>query len=1442
MRYKNLEKFFILSFILFLGLLLKIPFSDAAYPGPFTCDATGCHLEVRNDLDDNSLGTLREALAQACSRGGDHLISFGNAVPSPSARIRLQAPLDIPSDCRANSINIAGRGTPNVPGSSPIEINIDGSALRSNNTLIPDGSSNQCSFSVNSNTTNVFIHNLTFTGAPFALCAFGNNVTMVDNYIGSFWQDGAVGVNQNGIYLGGNGSACTMRDNTTAAAIPSPCVHHNVIASNSGNGILIAGQQYRIENNYLGVLPRDVNVNRGNGGAGIRLLGDASQNVIGGVSNSQANIIRYNSGGGIVLAGTANSTRNNISHNIISRNLGLGIDLGSNGVSLPPVPLMQGQPFPRPAAGPNATQPLAADAHTIPQCNLDSQGRCTGPLPPSAWTFRARAQMNSLGNYPTEYEIYLVDAQDPSDPSPAARDSMGNFYGEGDTLLISGRVLRDANDRFRVSLNNPLLAIGRRVSAILRDAQGNTSEFSAAIELLDRENPPLTPLCGNGVITGTETCDDGNTTAGDGCSSTCMEETGWDCVGSPSLCLPICGDGIRIPITEACDDGNQLSGDGCSSICRVEDGYMCVELPNTPSRCETVCGDGFRTPLTEACDDGNPLPGDGCSGCRVDPGFTCFELFPNFPSACMRTCGNRRIDFGETCDDGNILSNDGCSALCAAEPGWICIDLLRRPIPCTAIRCGDGFRAGREQCDDGNTLNGDGCSSTCTSELPPRCGDNIIQTLRGENCDDGNTMSNDGCSALCATEPGWICVDAMGNPIPCAAIRCGDNIRAGAEQCDDGNTNNGDGCSSMCMTEAPGVCGDGMIQSIRGESCDDGNTANNDGCSGMCRTEPGWICVDAMGNPVPCTPSCGDGLRRGMEACDDGNTANNDGCSSMCLIEPPYICTEPNLNSPSICTLCRNGQRDIPPEQCDATAPRIGPLTGTDPACCQTNCTFAPVRSPTAPCSDNDSTTRDDHCDGSGNCIGTPNLCGDGMRLGMEACDDGGVLDGDGCSAACTVEPGYTCMGMTPDICRSVCGDGVKASNEGCDDGNNFTGDGCSAACVVESGWICTEMPPTAPSLCHQACGDSLFQSGAPYFEQCDRTATRPLPLPFDPQCCSMSCRITPGTTCSDGHAYTSGDTCDAMGMCTGVFDNCGNSILESAFGETCDDANRISGDGCSSACTLEPGYNCTGMPSVCTPSCGDGMIAPGIEECDDSNTLAGDGCSTTCTIENDWVCVGSPSVCSRTCGNGTVDTAVGEQCEGSTCCLHCRYAPLGTVCDDGSLTTTADQCNTVGVCSGTPIPPPGINPPINLTGSADGPNRVRIGFTDDSSNETGFYLERADGPCETATTFTRQTTLSLASGTGSRLTATDLNVQAGATYCYQAIAFNTTLTSVPSNRATVTTPNPAGGVPPPAASIGTLEGSGFNCALSGTGSVSNVLWMMMGLVPILFVRLRRKN
>src|SRR6187402_2773857 len=84
----------------------------------------------------------------------------------------------------------------------------------------------------------------------------------------------------------------------------------------------------------------------------------------------------------------------------------------------------------------------------------------------------------------------------------------------------------------------------------------------------------------------------------------------------------------------------------------------------------------------------------------------------------------------------------------------------------------------------------------------------------------------------------------------------------------------------------------------------------------------------------------------------------------------------------------------------------------------------------------------------------------------------------------------------------------------------------------------------------------------------------------------------------------------------------CGDGLIN-VDGETCDDANTESGDGCTADCAqIEADFACPtpGEECVTTVKCGDGSIT-GSEQCDDSNTKSGDGCSKTCALEPGWKC-----------------------------------------------------------------------------------------------------------------------------------------------------------------------------------------------------------------------------
>jgi cysteine-rich repeat protein len=189
-------------------------------------------------------------------------------------------------------------------------------------------------------------------------------------------------------------------------------------------------------------------------------------------------------------------------------------------------------------------------------------------------------------------------------------------------------------------------------------------------------------------------------------------------------------------------------------------------------------------------------------------------------------------------------------------------------------------------------------------------------------------------------------------------------------------------------------------------------------------------------------------------------------------------------------------------------------------------------------------------------------VCGDGLAMAPEECDDGDDDSTDACTAECKLPAcgdGYVQAGEDCDAgpgnandgactlsCKAaVCGDGlVQVGEEGCDDGNAAVGDGCTPACAVEE------------------CGNGVVDAR----EACD-----------------------------DGDDV---ETDDCKADCTPA--ECGDGIaaVDASAPEVCDDANTDEADGCNSKCT----------PS----GCGDGFLQPG-EECDDGNAAEGDTCSALC-------------------------------------------------------------------------------------------------------------------------------------------------------------------------------------------------------------------------------------
>jgi len=123
------------------------------------------------------------------------------------------------------------------------------------------------------------------------------------------------------------------------------------------------------------------------------------------------------------------------------------------------------------------------------------------------------------------------------------------------------------------------------------------------------------PFCGDGMVEGDESCDDGNDQNTDECLNTCE--------------FASCGDGFLQDGVESCDDANSDNTDECLDTCEP-----------------TFCGDGFLQD-GEICDDGNQSNNDACLN-------TCVEAF----------CGDGFVHLGvEQCDvpdENPLCTQDTC--------------------------------------------------------------------------------------------------------------------------------------------------------------------------------------------------------------------------------------------------------------------------------------------------------------------------------------------------------------------------------------------------------------------------------------------------------------------------------------------------------------------------------------------------------------------------------------------------------------------------------------------------------------------------------------------------------------------------------------------------------------------------------------------------------------
>ncbi len=476
---------------------------------------------------------------------------------------------------------------------------------------------------------------------------------------------------------------------------------------------------------------------------------------------------------------------------------------------------------------------------------------------------------------------------------------------------------------------------------------------------------------------------------------------------------------IAEPALARCPPSRKCGSKCCPPGSRCRDG-----------RCQ--CKRRLTTCSGKCVNLGSDVANCGVCGLACGPGQTCEAGKCTGGSAAQQSvCGNGVREVGEICD-GADLGTHTCQSL--------------------------GFVSGSLACAANCTLDASGCvSRTCTTAAgcPPGPGGNCRRAVCVSGtcgfvnddtvlpADDGNPCATPVCAngvlsqthaaAGTACGSGGMVCNGSGGCVGCnTAADCpGTNTECRTKVCTNGTCSfSFTTASTPTSQQTAGDCrrnvcdGNGNIVSAadNADTPNDANPCTADTC--------------ASGAPVFTSVPDGTGCRAATGLCDAGSICQ----AGMCVdnFHPAGTVCRPAAGVCDVAESCTGNSATCPADQFLPAGTQCRPATG--PCDVAESCTgnsatcpadgFAPAGTPCGPVGA--------ACNGMGACMppevcnngvdddgdgqideGCPPVCGNGIVEAGEQCDDGNLVDGDGCSSTCQIEPGFRCRGRMGRL--SVC-------------------------------------------------------------------------------------------------------------------------------------------------------------------------------------------------------------------------------------------------------------------------------------------------------------------------------------------------------------------------------------------------------------------------------------